>query len=278
MTYTLQSLHYIIRHPKYLPHSSWTPPISTRVRATRRGQLQVRMSLSSKGAVTRPPVTFFEQLGILKSEDGHRRYARALLQANISEQERTLLANNFQNWKRSKSLIYWERLKTKKVAEKSAWRAAGNMIRGSEPFVENIIAENAKEQSQHSAVPSDTPLTSTTQRPVSSIRRPISNEDGEDTTESQSSSATAPNKKRQRHEFPEPQKQPQKRNRQPQEQGKERDALSPYFFDFATVTPSELVIDDINIGNRFRHLQEEVSPIVNDLTMAITLELLPFFM
>ncbi|KAF9363394.1 hypothetical protein BGX34_004269, partial [Mortierella sp. NVP85] len=143
------------------------------------------------------PVAFFEQLGILNR-------------------------------------IYWERLKTKRIAEKSAWRAAGNMIRGSEPFVKNIIAKNAKEQSQHSAAPSDTPLTSATQRPYPSIRRSfsitqrrISNEDVEDTTESR---------------------------------------------------PSELVIDGIDIGNRFRRLQGEASPIVNDLTMVMTLELLPFFM
>ncbi|KAG0252507.1 hypothetical protein BG011_006938 [Mortierella polycephala] len=102
------------------------------------------------------PVAFFDKFGILKCEDGYRRYARALRQSDMCEQERTLLINNFEAWKNSESLIYWERRNTKAVAKKSAWKTAGNMISGSEPFVETIIAENAKEQRQHSAVPSDT--------------------------------------------------------------------------------------------------------------------------
>ncbi|KAG0091018.1 hypothetical protein BGZ93_005338 [Podila epicladia] len=95
------------------------------------------------------PVAFYDKFGILKCEDGHRRYARALRQSEICEQERTLLTNDFEA---SESLIYWEHRNTKAVVKKSAWKTAGNMIRGSEPFVETIIAENAKEQRQHSAV------------------------------------------------------------------------------------------------------------------------------
>ncbi|KAG0196805.1 hypothetical protein BGX33_001253, partial [Mortierella sp. NVP41] len=100
---------------------------------------------------------FFDKFGILEREDSYRRYARALRQSDMSEHERTLLTNKFEAWKSSESTIYWERRNTKAVAKKSAWRTAGNLIRGSEPFVDTIIAENAKEQRQHSPVPSDTP-------------------------------------------------------------------------------------------------------------------------
>ncbi|KAF9096995.1 hypothetical protein BGX23_010038 [Mortierella sp. AD031] len=100
---------------------------------------------------------FFDKFGILEREDGHRRYARALRQSDMSKHERTLLTNKFEAWKSSESTIYWERRNTKAVAKKSAWRTAANLIRVSEPFVDTIIAENAKEQRQHSPVPSDTP-------------------------------------------------------------------------------------------------------------------------
>ncbi|KAF9344755.1 hypothetical protein BGX34_005361 [Mortierella sp. NVP85] len=105
-------------------------------------------------------------------------------------------------------------------------------------------------------------------------------EDGQDTAVSRSSSAIAFNK-RKRDELLglQEQEQPQqKKNRQLQEQGKEGDALSLCFFDFASVRPSELVIDGIDIGSPFKRLQEEASAIVNDVTKAMTLELLPLFM
>jgi len=101
------------------------------------------------------PVAFFDKFGIHKCEDGHLRYARVLRQSHLCEKERTLLIRDFDAWKSSDSLVYWERRNTKAVARKSVWKAAGNMIEGSEPFVEAIIPENAKEQRQHSAEVSD---------------------------------------------------------------------------------------------------------------------------
>ncbi|KAF9967250.1 hypothetical protein BGZ73_000631 [Actinomortierella ambigua] len=101
------------------------------------------------------PEAFFDRLNIKNCEDGHLRYARALRQSDLIEKERALLISNFEAWKSSDSSIYWERRNTKAVARKSAWKTAGNMIEGSEPFVETIIAENANEQRQCSSEVSD---------------------------------------------------------------------------------------------------------------------------
>ncbi|KAF9273783.1 hypothetical protein BGZ68_001210 [Mortierella alpina] len=107
------------------------------------------------------PVAFFDKFGIPNCEEGHRRYATALRRSALCEKERTLLIDNFEAWRKSESLIYWERQNTKAIANKAAWKTAGNMIKGSEPFVETIITENASEQKQHSVVPSDAPHIST---------------------------------------------------------------------------------------------------------------------
>ncbi|GJJ71737.1 hypothetical protein EMPS_04094 [Entomortierella parvispora] len=109
------------------------------------------------------PGVFFDQFGIIQCDDGHRRYMRCLGEADIPEQERTLLTNKFEAWKNSEGRTYWERQNAKAIAKKMAWKTAGHIIGGSEPFAESIIAENAEEQRQYSVVPSDMPLTSVTQ-------------------------------------------------------------------------------------------------------------------
>ncbi|KAG0256579.1 hypothetical protein BGZ95_005460 [Linnemannia exigua] len=108
------------------------------------------------------PVAFFDKFGIHNSEEGHRRYATAVRRSALREKERTLLIDNFEAWKKSEALMYWECQNTKAIANKSAWKTAGNMIKGSKPFVETIITENASEKKQHSAVPSDAPHISKT--------------------------------------------------------------------------------------------------------------------
>ncbi|KAF9163836.1 hypothetical protein DFQ26_002092 [Actinomortierella ambigua] len=119
------------------------------------------------------PEAFFDMFGILSREEGNLRYSRALHRCTLSEQERTLLKGNFERWRRSESVIYWERRSTKAIAKKSAWKTAGSMIRGSEPFVETIISENAEEQRQHSAVPSDAPRVFNTPHQTSDISSPF---------------------------------------------------------------------------------------------------------
>ncbi|KAF9992463.1 hypothetical protein BGZ79_003053, partial [Entomortierella chlamydospora] len=98
------------------------------------------------------PAAFFEHFGILKCDEGHLRYTRVLRQSTVNEQERTLLISKFEVWKNSEGCIFWERRNAKVVAEKSAWKTAGNLIEGSEPFAATIMAENAKEQRQRSAL------------------------------------------------------------------------------------------------------------------------------
>ncbi|KAF9426581.1 hypothetical protein BGZ76_002696, partial [Entomortierella beljakovae] len=71
------------------------------------------------------PAAFFEHFGILKCEEV---------------------------WKNSEGCIFWERRNAKVIAEKSAWKTAGNLIEGSEPFAATIMAENAEEQRQRSAL------------------------------------------------------------------------------------------------------------------------------
>ncbi|KAI1314962.1 hypothetical protein EDD11_001446 [Mortierella claussenii] len=93
-----------------------------------------------------PP--FFNKFGIFKNEDGNLRYRRVLRQANLCEQERVILTTNFEVWKSSEVEIFWERRTAKVVAEKSAWKTAGNLVDGFEPFAATIIAENANEQRQ----------------------------------------------------------------------------------------------------------------------------------
>ncbi|KAF9185901.1 hypothetical protein BGZ50_002804, partial [Haplosporangium sp. Z 11] len=131
------------------------------------------------------PLAFFDKFGILKCEDGHRRYERALRHSDMCEQERTLLTNSFEAWKNSEGPSYWERQNTKVAAKKSAWKTAGNMIRGSvqqyDAFGYTVISvrpelnqavrgdhycRNAEEQRQHFAAPSDTPIVSDTQYPI----------------------------------------------------------------------------------------------------------------
>ncbi|KAF9996337.1 hypothetical protein BGZ65_008080, partial [Modicella reniformis] len=113
------------------------------------------------------PAAFLEHFGILQCEEGHRRYSRVLYMADVNKQDRILLTSKFASWKKSEGRVFWERRNTKTVAMKSAWRTAGNLIKGSEPFVDTIIDENSEEQRQHSHVPSDTPTASDIQRPVS---------------------------------------------------------------------------------------------------------------
>ncbi|KAF9913238.1 hypothetical protein BX616_010123 [Lobosporangium transversale] len=108
-----------------------------------------------EGSSDKSPTAFFDKFGIFSCEEGHRRYATAIRRSEICEQERMFLISNFEVWKNSESPIYWERRNTKAIANKFAWKTAGNMIRGSEPFVENIIIENANEQRQCLSVPSD---------------------------------------------------------------------------------------------------------------------------
>ncbi|KAF9177012.1 hypothetical protein BGZ50_009327 [Haplosporangium sp. Z 11] len=109
------------------------------------------------------PAAFFDYFGILQCEEGHRRYSRVLRTSSMNKQDRTLLASKFATWKKSEGGVFWEHRNAKAVAMKSAWKTAGNLIEGSEPFAETVIAENAKERRQHSAVPSSTPLASDTQ-------------------------------------------------------------------------------------------------------------------
>ncbi|KAF9921480.1 hypothetical protein FBU30_008475 [Linnemannia zychae] len=101
------------------------------------------------------PELFFDRFDIIKREDGHRRYTRALRSCNISEQDRTLLANNFEAWKETVGVLYWECRNTKMVAQTSAWRTVSNIIVSSEPFVDNIITSNAKDQRQYSTMSFD---------------------------------------------------------------------------------------------------------------------------
>ncbi|KAK3828199.1 MAG: hypothetical protein J3Q66DRAFT_322068 [Benniella sp.] len=118
------------------------------------------------------PTAFFEYFGITRSEDGHRRYSRALSKADITDQEKTLLSEKFELWKKSESALYWERRNTKVVAKKSAWKTAGQLIKGSEPFVQAAITENAKEQKQSSASqhPPSTCTTPRTPRPATNTK------------------------------------------------------------------------------------------------------------
>lgn len=115
------------------------------------------------------PVAFFDKFGILSCEEGHRRYATAIRRSSLHEQERTILINSFEAWKKSESPIYWERRNTKAIANKEAWRTAGEMIKGSNPFMKTIITENADEQRQHLAAPSDALRVSNSPRQISDI-------------------------------------------------------------------------------------------------------------
>ncbi|KAF9170392.1 hypothetical protein BGX20_009030 [Mortierella sp. AD010] len=95
--------------------------------------------------------TFFKHFGILKAEERHLRYIRALQQSTLDEQERTLLNDKFMALKTSEGRTFWERQNAKIVAKKPAWKTAGNLIKGSEPFATTIISENAMEQGLQSA-------------------------------------------------------------------------------------------------------------------------------
>ncbi|KAF9095502.1 hypothetical protein BGX27_001266, partial [Mortierella sp. AM989] len=98
------------------------------------------------------PAAFFEHFGILQCEEGHRRYSRVLRTSDMNKQDRTLLISKFATWKKSEGRIFWERGNAEAVAEKSAWKTAGNLIEGSEPFAGTILTKNARKQRQRSAL------------------------------------------------------------------------------------------------------------------------------
>ncbi|KAG0239367.1 hypothetical protein BGX31_002826, partial [Mortierella sp. GBA43] len=100
----------------------------------------------------RSPVAFFNTFSIFSKEDGHDRYGRLLRLSTMSKQERAISISNFDTWKKTEGLIFWERRKAKLAAKKSAWRTAGALIEGSEVFASSILAENSKEQEQHTTI------------------------------------------------------------------------------------------------------------------------------
>ncbi|KAF9953394.1 hypothetical protein BGZ72_005465 [Mortierella alpina] len=107
--------------------------------------------------------TFFDYFSIFAREEGYLRYERVLRQSSMSKRERSLLTRNFERWKQSEGLTFWERRIAKVTAQKAAWNTAGRLIEGSEPFATTLLAENAQEQWQRCE-----PDTSTSTRPPSS--------------------------------------------------------------------------------------------------------------
>ncbi|KAI1288593.1 hypothetical protein EDD11_009896, partial [Mortierella claussenii] len=70
----------------------------------------------------------------------------------------------------------------------------------------------------------------------------------------------------------------QKKNRQRLLHQKNEELSLQSFFDPATIIPSELEIEGIDIGKPFKRLQEDAAAVVNDIKKTLTLDLLPFFL
>ncbi|KAG0221539.1 hypothetical protein BGW41_006687, partial [Actinomortierella wolfii] len=95
------------------------------------------------------PEAFFKNFRIFMKAEGYIRYARVLRQANLSEQERKSLLANFDAWKRSEGMVFWERWNATVVVEKSVWSTAGNLVDGSEPLTATLISDVSKDCRQH---------------------------------------------------------------------------------------------------------------------------------
>ncbi|KAG0004219.1 hypothetical protein BGZ80_005653, partial [Entomortierella chlamydospora] len=128
------------------------------------------------------PAAFFKHFGIIQCEEGNRRYSRVLLTSDMNKRNRTLLTSKFATRKKSEGRIFWECRDAKVIAQKSAWKTASNLIEDSEAFAEDIIEEHAKEQRQHSALPPDTLLASSTPRLVSNAPHESSDPPGAPST------------------------------------------------------------------------------------------------
>ncbi|KAF9410343.1 hypothetical protein BGZ94_001674 [Podila epigama] len=92
------------------------------------------------------PEAFFDHFGIMESEEGHRRYSRALSVCSLSKHDRVLLSSKFNTWKQSEGVAFWERRRTRALGKKVMWKTTGKVLEGSEPFVDTVLAEIVEAQ------------------------------------------------------------------------------------------------------------------------------------
>ncbi|KAG0336581.1 hypothetical protein BG004_007987 [Podila humilis] len=103
------------------------------------------------------PEAFFQHFDILTREEGHPRYNHVLYHATnitntntasqspITAEQRQFLVRRFESWRKIRAPVYWQRIKTKAIAEKCRVKTAGLLMEASLPVSAQCLAKNAQE-------------------------------------------------------------------------------------------------------------------------------------